>query len=465
MRNKRNKAFSVWNLAFGCQRTEAGSQKITNNQMPKTKFQMLNAKCQMQKGITLIALIITVIILLILAGAAISIAINGGDIFGKTSIARERWNATVEQEEGELVEVLNVLNQAMLDPLEIPEGLATGDTVTWTPSGTYTEWKANYYSNDDTADKILYSGTATTTVGAMTSTDWSDSTTNIDMTISSWKVLDVNIEKNIVKLVPSLPTTSGVKLSGTQGYNNGVKLLNDACDALYGGAVGNSDGITARSINIVDLEGTAGDGSNGLMSADTSKITSAKAGTPAYGEQHITGFSNNGVQYRNSAGEYIVRKAYPRLYEEESIGSINPQPSFSGTRLGMSDGRKTFIGRENSKVEKTDTSIIGIHPTRTYYYLSNSDFMAALGTTNKGLILPNESSTRSYWVASRCIALAENLCGFYIRRVNDGDLGGCGMFVSSDETYGGELGLFPIVTLSSGTLSGSNHTYTYTSAM
>lgn len=33
--------------------------------------------CKMQKGITLIALIITVIILLILAGTAISISLNG----------------------------------------------------------------------------------------------------------------------------------------------------------------------------------------------------------------------------------------------------------------------------------------------------------------------------------------------------------------------------------------------------
>ena len=47
------------------------------------------------KGITLIALIITVIVLLILAGTAISIAMNGGDIFGKATTAREEWN-TVE---------------------------------------------------------------------------------------------------------------------------------------------------------------------------------------------------------------------------------------------------------------------------------------------------------------------------------------------------------------------------------
>ena len=60
-------------------------------------------------GITLIALIITVIILLILAGTAISISINGGDIFGKTSLAREEWNVAVKTEEDALYNVLEYL--------------------------------------------------------------------------------------------------------------------------------------------------------------------------------------------------------------------------------------------------------------------------------------------------------------------------------------------------------------------
>ena len=55
-----------------------------------------------ERGITLIALIITVIVLLILAGTAISIAINGGDIFSKASTARDQWNASVADEENKI---------------------------------------------------------------------------------------------------------------------------------------------------------------------------------------------------------------------------------------------------------------------------------------------------------------------------------------------------------------------------
>ena len=65
-----------------------------------------------EKGITLIALIITVIILLILAGTAISISINGGNIFGKTAEAGEKWNAAVKEEEKSLQNTLSVLDAA-----------------------------------------------------------------------------------------------------------------------------------------------------------------------------------------------------------------------------------------------------------------------------------------------------------------------------------------------------------------
>ena len=66
------------------------------------------------KGITLIALIITVIVLLILAGTAVSIAINGGNIFTKANEAKESWNVKVSQEESEINQSL-----ALLDSLNI----------------------------------------------------------------------------------------------------------------------------------------------------------------------------------------------------------------------------------------------------------------------------------------------------------------------------------------------------------
>lgn len=45
-----------------------------------------------EKGITLIALIVTIIILLILAGVTINLAINDNGIFKRAQNASKRWN-------------------------------------------------------------------------------------------------------------------------------------------------------------------------------------------------------------------------------------------------------------------------------------------------------------------------------------------------------------------------------------
>ncbi len=51
-----------------------------------------------KKGITLIALVITVVVLLILAGTAVTIGLSGGDLFGHANNAVEKWNTRVAEE-------------------------------------------------------------------------------------------------------------------------------------------------------------------------------------------------------------------------------------------------------------------------------------------------------------------------------------------------------------------------------
>ena len=64
------------------------------------------------QGITLIALVITVIILLILAGTAITLSINGGNLFSKTNEAAYEWNTAVAREESALSNVFEILDMA-----------------------------------------------------------------------------------------------------------------------------------------------------------------------------------------------------------------------------------------------------------------------------------------------------------------------------------------------------------------
>lgn len=65
-----------------------------------------------QRGITLIALIITVIVLLILAGVAIS-SLGPNGIFSRASTAANAYNDSVHQEETNTNNAIDLLNDTM----------------------------------------------------------------------------------------------------------------------------------------------------------------------------------------------------------------------------------------------------------------------------------------------------------------------------------------------------------------
>ncbi len=81
----------------------------------------LNAK----RGITLIALVITVIVLLILAGTAISMGINGDGLFSKTDNAVKKWNNQVSIENN----VTNGLVTTLSTLLDKYNGVITLETM------------------------------------------------------------------------------------------------------------------------------------------------------------------------------------------------------------------------------------------------------------------------------------------------------------------------------------------------
>ncbi len=414
------------------------------------------------KGITLIALVITIIILLILAGAAVSIGLNENGIFEKANEAKESWNTKVAEENS----ILN--NYISYIELEIPDEIKPGDIVNWTPSGHYT-WDKNVYASVDSGvtpytytsgvsghtqdyiigTKELYSVKTNEEKTSMDLKDTWNGGTNLDFTISEWKVLSVDKTNKKVKLVPT-KVSIPVILQGATGYNNSVKLLNDACSSLYGG---NTFGIEVHNINMDDIEE--------LMDMDSSVVTATKATTPAYGARYENEYTEGSTQFRNASGEYIVNNIYPSIYAEEVKRDINGVYTEGG--LGLSTARSSFIPRANEKV----TNATSIHPIKTYYSLQNENFKTALVTTseatveNEDIILPDGANTH-YWVASRCAYPNDVSCNFFVRVVYSGGLGACNMLNSSDHSSDGALGLFPVVSLSSGVLERrKRHIYIY----
>ena len=80
------------------------------------KYSMISKKMKKQNGITLIALVITVVVMLILAGVAIAAVVDGDGLFSKTREATEVYeNAT--EEEGDLVQsMMNEIDKYIENP-------------------------------------------------------------------------------------------------------------------------------------------------------------------------------------------------------------------------------------------------------------------------------------------------------------------------------------------------------------
>ena len=70
-----------------------------------------------------------------------------------------------------------------------------------------------------------------------------------------WRIW--NIQSNTIYLISDIPTTSTLFLKGTQGYNNGVYLLDQICEEQYGNSEYND--LKARSLKVSDLINVAND--------------------------------------------------------------------------------------------------------------------------------------------------------------------------------------------------------------
>ena len=164
------------------------------------------------KGITLVALVITIIILLILAGITISSLTNTG-LFGRAKEAKEKTQVAEENQAKTLNEYEDELNKYLGQKLA--DKVKVGDYVTYTPDALDSNAVATLKSNLNT-----YSGKSDSTINAA-----------IDRQDLKWRVLDV--QNGQVRLISEIPTTSKIELYGYNGYNNAVKLIDDACKILY----------------------------------------------------------------------------------------------------------------------------------------------------------------------------------------------------------------------------------------
>ena len=193
------------------------------------------SKKELNKGITLIALVITIIILLILAGVAIATLIGDNGVLSKAIEAKEKTETAREIEEKTLELLGKQLNG---------EGIIT---VSDLEVGDYVK-----YGDKLTAQTYITKEAGEPDTGYETSQTFNTNTTTL------WRVINkkANGDVEIVAVNNTLSNDgiTGLYLKGQNGFLNAETVLNNLCSKLYA----NPAYGTARSIKVDDINNLTG---------------------------------------------------------------------------------------------------------------------------------------------------------------------------------------------------------------
>ena len=358
-----------------------------------------------KKGITLVALVVTIVVLLILAGVSVNLVLGNNGIIAK---AKDAETKSAEASQNDL-KGMNALTEEMNNALgEKPKvdlsKYKIGDSVNYTydPAGSYSL-------------SSTYSGCSRNQTIAQT-------------TGLTWKVLNVDKENDTVDIISTNPTSSTVYFSNILGYNNGPYLMNEICKAQYSNK---TLGVNARSINLLDME----------KHLKPDGITARNAYT-------------NSVKY-GTTKTYTSNTKYPSLYANQKGAGPNITAANAST-ISQPDITKGNDPYEESKVivpkgttEPTNDSTYGtgspLTVTQTYYYIPIND-------TNYGTAYSILANGTSFWVTARYVATGSSYALFGLRYASTYTIG-CHMFGSDGGTVDTGYALRPVVSLPSSLLT------------
>ena len=352
------------------------------------------------KGITLVALVSTIVILLILAGISISALTNTG-IFQKAKEAKQKSDDAALDQNTKLDEYEKELDQYLPQKLidKVNDGtIKVGDYISYTPDGASTE--------NILQELATYSGSKNEYTTS-TLTQEIDKETGL-----KWRVLDVKDGK--VRLISDRPTTSKITLSGAKGYNNAVYLLDKTCKTLYNNSKLASN---VQNLKIEDIQD--------YLAYDYTQYTNSNVDTGKYG----------------GTKEYEANKNYPNIFAKEKTGWVN---GIKGTELNLSEQTTPINETKTTASEK-------IKITQTYWYktMSANDFDGENKEMYYKLFINNGSNYPTYWMSSRCVLADSDNAHFDVRNVDSGIVDAGHLFNSIDNEGSYDYAFRPCITLNS----------------
>ena len=421
-----------------------------------------------RNGITLIALVITIIVLLILAGVTIATLTGDNGILGKAKTAKTTNDEEKAKEQIKIAVMGSYGKDGELNYDDLKQNLGqigiTGlpDTASYPLKVTLDGVKATIKENGkvefgktiEVGDYVDYDPTLEANASDLTYTSTADKTgTNSDQEFNAttyksagygWRIVGVSNGK--IRLISEefigpgkdkeiyIGSRTYYNLKGQKGYINGIEELNKI-SAIFGHGKGAEK---AKSITVEDING-------------------------------ITGYNPETAKYNQGDGnEYGNKVTYTRGEGTALSSSATNGETWSGTidTFNYYDKtNKTFKALTSGSTEITSTS---------YYYASaqvNSSFLTGEvnsdGTMNTtsvyqmlfgGTSVENDRLIRnftsrkkqSYWLASD-YADAHNGYAVYwgLRNVNDGDVDGLCLCSSYEYQDSRSYGVRPVVSLKS----------------
>ena len=359
-----------------------------------------------EKGITLVALIITIVVMLILVAVSVNVIVNS-DLIGHSEKTGDAYRNAIAKEEAYNPSIGNgkTLDDYMKDAKiveEVHDWKVNGDKFTCTCD------LCKAHANGDSSNgltvgigqEIKYKAVrdtegaiATTTITAAMSGHTENQTISLtaEPTYVVMGVADINENgtNETLLLTITAPTTGKIKLKGAAAYNNGPTEINRMCRELYG--------KDARGMTIEDV--------------------------------------NNCLGYTKPKGMY--RDKSNKL---QTVNNLTTKLSSLPIWNDIKNNHQTPDGRNTE-------AALGEYPLDGYCYsISSTEATDA----RKNLI---RASNTSYWLASRGVGARAfgGYANFGPGAVYGGDAYSyCDTFGSSVDDEGvGEFGLRPVVSLTS----------------
>ena len=415
-------------------------------------------------GITLIALVITIIVLLILAGVAIATLTGDNGVLTKAGNAKNTVNDAEIEEQIKLAyqdyymakysdsgyTLQNALAKTGLDVVSVDGSDSTGYEVkvntkngeksyilqsngtvgiassewTYDGHGTYTKGikqikvgqEVNY--NQGTGytfptDTSKGMGVSATQNSETKKYDLTSGTYTTDSTLT-WRVLGVN-SLGQIELISNKPHPESVALANEEGYNNGAEELNKLSNALYGKGTGAEK---ARSLNVNDL--------NTLANYKPEEDTTNNSRYNTYRKYQFK--SDGSYEYSDSADGQTNWSAWSSI------------PGYFGVNTFTMLGSNETISKDNPK----ETDAI----KHTYYgYNVKDKIKSAISETFANLVV---DSRHNQWLASSCVLADSPEANWRMFNLSSyGNLRYSYLYSSGGYRYGNAFAWRPVVTLES----------------